>query len=146
MGYNCAIVRSATNEEDRRLMSLLLVEMDGLGGRQRVTVIATASQLDNLDQALFRVGRFDRRVVVRRPTSDVGVSGDNPGIAHTQVIAPRSETEPVPCPACKLEVQPRWKHCVYCGASLAQVCPLCDAPLAKVEGARFCFECGNEFP
>jgi predicted RNA-binding protein with RPS1 domain len=48
------------------------------------------------------------------------------------------------CSSCKREVQSKWKHCVYCGASLARVCPQCGSPQPEIEGARFCFECGSE--
>jgi ATP-dependent Clp protease ATP-binding subunit ClpA len=47
------------------------------------------------------------------------------------------------CPACKKEALPGWKHCAYCGASLARTCPNCGAPRPEVEGAKFCFECGS---
>jgi predicted RNA-binding protein with RPS1 domain len=48
------------------------------------------------------------------------------------------------CSSCKREVQSKWKHCVYCGASLARACPQCGSPQPEIEGARFCFECGGE--
>jgi len=48
------------------------------------------------------------------------------------------------CPSCKREVRPGWKHCVFCGTSLARFCPQCSAPYPDVEGARFCFECGHQ--
>lgn len=47
------------------------------------------------------------------------------------------------CPACNKSTLPGWKHCIYCGASLARVCPKCGAPYPDIEGARFCFECGE---
>ena len=47
------------------------------------------------------------------------------------------------CPSCKQTTVPGWKHCVYCGTSLAKVCPKCGAPYPEIEGARFCFECGE---
>jgi S1 RNA binding family protein/double zinc ribbon protein len=47
------------------------------------------------------------------------------------------------CPSCKRVIQPHWKHCVYCGKSLAKACPKCGTPRAEVEGVRFCFECGS---
>lgn len=47
------------------------------------------------------------------------------------------------CLACNKSTLPGWKHCVYCGASLARVCPKCGAPYPDIEGARFCFECGE---
>jgi ATPase family associated with various cellular activities (AAA)/Double zinc ribbon len=133
------VLRSTTNEEDHRLVNHLLFEIDELGRRQRVAVIATASQLDTLDKALFRVGRFDQRVVVRRPDSDA------PKSVGAKFIAPEGGAEQLPvCPSCEREVQPQWKHCVYCGAPLAKVCPKCGALRADVEGAKFCFECGYE--
>jgi predicted RNA-binding protein with RPS1 domain len=49
------------------------------------------------------------------------------------------------CPHCKRVTQPHWKHCVYCGGSLARVCPKCGTPRAEAEGVRFCYECGNPF-
>ena len=147
------VLHSTTNEEDHRLVNHLLTEIDELDRRQRVAVIATASQLDNLDKALFRADRFDHRVVVRRPSSGASESvgylsprqGPMPGRQVSRFIAPRGRVEQ-PCPLCKREVQPQWKHCVYCGAPLAKVCPKCGAPRADVEGAKFCFECGNELP
>jgi predicted RNA-binding protein with RPS1 domain len=49
------------------------------------------------------------------------------------------------CPHCKRVTQPHWKHCVYCGKSLARVCPTCGTPRAEAEGVRFCYECGSPF-
>jgi len=66
---------------------------------------------------------------------------------RTAVIQNSEDTLSTPaekrCPACKKEALPGWKHCAYCGASLARTCPNCGAPLPGVEDARFCFECGN---
>ena len=47
------------------------------------------------------------------------------------------------CPTCKKEVLPGWKHCAYCGASLARTCPHCGALQPEVEDAQYCFECGS---
>lgn len=47
------------------------------------------------------------------------------------------------CPACKKETLPGWKHCAYCGASLARTCPNCGAAQPEVEEAQYCFECGT---
>jgi transcription antitermination factor NusG len=52
-------------------------------------------------------------------------------------------TEKRRCPRCQREVQAHWKHCVFCGASLERKCRHCGSPYPEVEGARFCFECGN---
>lgn len=127
-----------THEEDRRLLKELSLEMDGLGARDRVIVIATASQLDHIDHALFRLGRFDQRIAVRRSTRDVQLEtgGSNP-------IAEQPATQVPHCLACQRNVQPDWKHCIYCGVSLATACPKCGAPHPQIEDAHFCFECGS---
>ncbi|HEX9069413.1 MAG TPA: ATP-dependent zinc metalloprotease FtsH, partial [Ktedonobacterales bacterium] len=56
-----------TNDEREQTLNQLLVEMDGFDSRQAVVVIAATNRPDNLDQALLRPGRFDRRVVVESP-------------------------------------------------------------------------------
>lgn len=127
------------NEEDQRLMNFLLAEVDGFNMHQRVAVIAAACQLDKLDEATFRAGRFAQRVVVRRSKEAV-----SPEAVRSMALEIEEPLLLKPtCPACKREVSPRWKHCVYCAASLEKACPRCGAPRAQVEGARFCFECGT---
>jgi len=64
----------------------------------------------------------------------------------TEIIVGFTEDEQTrlnSCPFCGRAVQPHWKHCVYCGKSLARVCPKCGTPRAEAEGVRFCFECGS---
>ena len=56
-----------TNDEREQTLNQLLVEMDGFDTRQAVVVVAATNRPDNLDQALLRPGRFDRRVTVDRP-------------------------------------------------------------------------------
>ncbi|XP_041024643.1 calmodulin-interacting protein 111 isoform X2 [Juglans microcarpa x Juglans regia] len=50
-----------------RVMSQLLVEMDGLHQRVDVTVIAATNRPDKIDPALLRPGRFDRLLYVGPP-------------------------------------------------------------------------------
>ncbi|XP_021744535.1 calmodulin-interacting protein 111-like isoform X2 [Chenopodium quinoa] len=50
-----------------RVMSQLLVELDGLHGRVNVTVIAATNRPDKIDPALLRPGRFDRLLYVGPP-------------------------------------------------------------------------------
>lgn len=50
-----------------RVMSQLLVELDGLHQRVDVTVIAATNRPDKIDQALLRPGRFDRLLYVGPP-------------------------------------------------------------------------------
>eukprot|EP01018_Ginkgo_biloba_P016819 Gb_01408 [translate_table: standard] len=53
-----------------RVMSQLLVEMDGLNPRIDVTVIAATNRPDKIDAALLRPGRFDRLLYVGPPNED----------------------------------------------------------------------------
>ena len=62
-------------------------------------------------------------------------------VEYTSAVTTQSGT----CPYCKRVIQPHWKHCVYCGRSLARVCPKCGTPRAEAEGVRFCYECGSPF-
>ncbi|KAK9664452.1 hypothetical protein RND81_14G042900 [Saponaria officinalis] len=51
-----------------RVMSQLLVELDGLQERVNVTVIAATNRPDKIDPALLRPGRFDRLLYVGPPS------------------------------------------------------------------------------
>ncbi|KAK6944478.1 AAA ATPase, AAA+ lid domain [Dillenia turbinata] len=50
-----------------RVLSQLLVELDGLHERVNVTVIAATNRPDKIDPALLRPGRFDRLIYVGPP-------------------------------------------------------------------------------
>ncbi|PIN24992.1 Nuclear AAA ATPase (VCP subfamily) [Handroanthus impetiginosus] len=50
-----------------RVISQLLVELDGLQQRGSVTVVAATNRPDNIDPALLRPGRFDRLIYVGPP-------------------------------------------------------------------------------
>lgn len=52
-----------------RVMSQLLVELDGLHQRVDVTVIAATNRPDKIDPALLRPGRFDRLLYVGPPNN-----------------------------------------------------------------------------
>jgi len=54
-------------ETERRVVAQLLTLMDGLEPRQNVMVIATTNQVDQIDGALRRPGRFDREIVIGVP-------------------------------------------------------------------------------
>lgn len=66
-----AVIRG--NESDGvsvsdRVMSQLLVELDGMQERANVTVIAATNRPDKIDSALLRPGRFDRLLYVGPPS------------------------------------------------------------------------------
>jgi cell division protease FtsH len=48
-------------------LNQILVEMDGLEGRENVIILAATNRPDVLDPAILRPGRFDRTVVVHMP-------------------------------------------------------------------------------
>ena len=60
------------------------------------------------------------------------------------VNRPLPVNQPRLCPSCNREAQPNWKHCVFCGTALERLCPNCGTPQAQIEGALFCFACGNQ--
>lgn len=61
--------RGGMNSHDEREQTLnqLLVEMDGFDSEQNILVIAATNQIEKLDPAILRPGRFDRQVQVHLP-------------------------------------------------------------------------------
>lgn len=57
-----------THEEREQTLDQLLTEMDGFDTSTSVIIMAATNRPEILDPALLRAGRFDRRVVVDRPT------------------------------------------------------------------------------
>jgi len=122
-----AVERLATEQERKQWLNQLVVEMDGLGNPPPVAVIATTSRVDVLDPALLNPGRLDRQIA----------------ISSGFITQPAAQTKQ--CLSCNNEALSNWKYCIYCGASLAQVCSNCGTLLVQVEGARYCFECGTQW-
>jgi cell division protease FtsH len=60
----------ATHDEREQTLNQLLVEMDGFDPGRGVIIVGATNRPEVLDQALLRPGRFDRTVVVDRPTVD----------------------------------------------------------------------------
>ncbi len=56
-----------TGEVERRVVSTLLTQMDGLQARGKVIVIAATNRPNSLDPALRRGGRFDREIELPVP-------------------------------------------------------------------------------
>ncbi|MGB2630002.1 MAG: AAA family ATPase [Candidatus Omnitrophota bacterium] len=72
-----AIGRSRTfsfggGQETNSTLNQLLAEMDGLKGKEQNIVVigATNAPEEHLDQALLRPGRFDRKIIVTKPSQD----------------------------------------------------------------------------
>ena len=56
-----------SNSEDTQTVNALLKEMDGFQGREGIFVIAATNNVESLDPALIRAGRFDRQIMVNPP-------------------------------------------------------------------------------
>jgi len=54
--------------ESEQTLNQLLVEMDGMGSREGVLMLASTNRADVLDKALLRPGRFDRHIMIDLPT------------------------------------------------------------------------------
>ncbi len=58
------------NQEYRQTLNALLAEMDGMDKDCGVLTIAATNVLDDLDPALIRPGRFDRKIAIPLPNYD----------------------------------------------------------------------------
>jgi AFG3 family protein len=58
------------NDERESTLNQLLTEMDGFNTQEQVVVLAGTNRADVLDKALMRPGRFDRHIVIDRPTME----------------------------------------------------------------------------
>lgn len=58
----------ADSSEEEHTLNQLLVEMDGIGTKEGVIVLASTNRAEILDKALLRPGRFDRHILIDYPT------------------------------------------------------------------------------
>lgn len=63
----CSRQNSKGTSENDQTINALLQEMDGFSGREGVFIIAATNRADDLDEALVRSRRFDRRITVNHP-------------------------------------------------------------------------------
>ena len=63
----CSRQNSKGTAENEQTINALLQEMDGFSGREGVFIIAATNRADELDEALVRARRFDRRITVAPP-------------------------------------------------------------------------------
>ena len=57
-----------SNRESETTLNQLLNEMDGFEGNDKVVVVAATNLISNIDAALSRPGRFDRKIEIKLPT------------------------------------------------------------------------------
>ena len=70
LGIRRAAAGVKTNEEREQTLNQLLSEMDGFKPDAGVVFVAATNRPDLLDAALVRAGRFDRKIVIRRPDEE----------------------------------------------------------------------------
>lgn len=58
------------SDERESTLNQILTEMDGFNTTEQVVVLAGTNRPDVLDKALLRPGRFDRHIVIDRPTME----------------------------------------------------------------------------
>lgn len=58
------------NQEYRQTLNALLTEMDGMDKDSGVLTIAATNDFENLDSALIRPGRFDRKIMIPLPNME----------------------------------------------------------------------------
>lgn len=58
---------SASNNEERRMITQLLSELDGIKSRKDVIVIGATNHLPHIDEALLRPGRLGERIYIPLP-------------------------------------------------------------------------------
>lgn len=56
------------HQEQEQTLNQILTEMDGFDNNTNIIVMAATNRPDVLDPALLRAGRFDRKIMVSRPT------------------------------------------------------------------------------
>lgn len=67
--------RDDTNSEvSSRVVNTLLTELDGVGDRQGIFVVAATNRPDMIDSAMMRPGRLDKQLMVELPSPDERVS------------------------------------------------------------------------
>lgn len=59
---------NASGGEEEQTLNQLLVEMDGMSGRDGVIILASTNRAEVLDKALLRPGRLDRHILIDYPT------------------------------------------------------------------------------
>lgn len=60
----------SNSESSSRVVNTLLTELDGVGDRKGVYVIAATNRPDIIDSAMLRPGRLDKQLYVELPTAD----------------------------------------------------------------------------
>lgn len=66
----CSRAGNNNDSERKHTLDALLVELDGINNNKGILTIAATNLLEDLDSALTRSGRFDRKIAVPLPNKD----------------------------------------------------------------------------
>lgn len=68
IGRRRGVGHTGWHQEQEQTLNQILTEMDGFDNTTNIIVMAATNRPDILDPALLRAGRFDRKIMVSRPT------------------------------------------------------------------------------
>lgn len=74
IGRRRGVGHTGWHQEQEQTLNQILTEMDGFDNKTNIIVIAATNRPDILDPALLRAGRFDRKIMVSRPTYEERVA------------------------------------------------------------------------
>lgn len=60
----------SNSEVSSRVVNTFLTELDGVGDRQGIFVVAATNRPDMIDSAMLRPGRLDKQLMVELPSAD----------------------------------------------------------------------------
>lgn len=81
--------RQEAHEATRRVVSTILQNIDGLGASDNVLLVASTNLINEVDSALLRPGRFDRKVYVGLPSQVDRTQILNIHLRHASELAGR---------------------------------------------------------
>ncbi|MEI6426732.1 MAG: ATP-dependent zinc metalloprotease FtsH [Candidatus Absconditabacteria bacterium] len=87
IGRKRGIGQTGGHQEQEQTLNQILTEMDGFDKTTNIIVIAATNRPDILDSALLRAGRFDRKVMVSRPTYEERIAIFDYYLKHKKVDA-----------------------------------------------------------
>lgn len=101
--------KDSRGELEKRILTQLLIELDGFDDRGQVLVVGSTNMMETIDPALLRAGRFDRRIHV--PYPDIN--------GREQILGIHSRNMPLE----EINLSEWAKRTVGCsGADLANLC------------------------
>lgn len=110
--------QGSISSEENRTVNQLLAELDGLEANEAVIVFAATNYPENIDKALLREGRFDRKVEIPMPDRtaradlfthylNMVVTGDPKGATEASLNAAKSPSSTTPSTPSTVDAAPQ---------------------------------------